>query len=137
MLKGKTFGLKYINQCIKILNPYSWEIFHMRNIDQKEWNRIKDTIDSTMSRNTKDKEEYVKIDIIQKLNTEKLKKIVNKEGCITISRFGIIANHCAWLIAQHSDHDKEFQKEYLRMMKENKKDVFLEDIEDLKKRLGI
>lgn len=137
MLKERTSGLKYLHECIKVLNPYSWQIFHMRNIDQKEWERIKTKIDPAMSRKEKDLEEYINIDKIQKLNTQKLKKIIDKKGCITISKFGMIASHCAWLIVQHSDHDREFQKEYLRMMEENKEDVFIENIESLRKRLMV
>ncbi|MDD3474680.1 MAG: hypothetical protein PHP08_02145 [Candidatus Dojkabacteria bacterium] len=137
MLKEKTSGFKYIYELIKLLNPYSWKIFHMRNIDQEEWKRIKTDIDSTMSRKEKDLEEYINIDKIQKLNTQKLKMILKRKGCITISRFGMIASHCAWLIVQHSDNDRVFQKEYLEMMEENKEDIFEENIKSLKRRLRI
>ncbi len=135
MLTEKTSGFKYLYEWMKILNPPSWRIFHMVNIDQKEWRRIKKSVDQKMSRREDDLEEYITIDNIQKLNTERLKKIINKNGCITVSRFGMIASHSAWLIAQHSDHDREFQKKYLKLMKENKKDVFLENIESLTRRL--
>lgn len=137
MLKEKTSGLEYIRQWIKVLKRDSWGIFHMRNIDQKEWNRIKENIDSKMSRKDKDKKEYIKIDNIQKQNTKRLKEIVSKQGCITISEFGIISSYCAWLIAQHSDHDRKFQNKYLEILKENRDDVFLENINSLKRRLKI
>ena len=135
MLKEKTSGLEYIRQWRKVLKKDSWEIFHMRNIDQKEWNRIKENIDSKMSRKEKDIQEYIKIDNIQKLNTQKLKNIIDKKGCITISSFGMIASHSAWLIIQHSDHDRKFQKKHLEIMEENGGDVFEENIKSLKRRL--
>jgi len=135
MLKEKTSGLEYINQWINLVNPCSWKIFHMRNIDQKEWKRIKKSIDPELSRKEKDKLEYIKINNIQKLNTEKLKEIINRKGCITISKFGMIASHSAWLIVQHSDHDRAFQIDYLNKMRENKDDVLLEDTEALERRL--
>jgi hypothetical protein len=137
MLKEKTSGFEYVNQWIKLVNPYSWKIFHMRNIDQQEWKRIKKSIDPELSRKEKDILEYIRIDNIQIFNTEKLKEIVYKKGCITISKFGMVASHSAWLIAQHSDHDKEFQKEYLKKMKENKEDVLLENFKSLEKRLVV
>ena len=107
----------------------------MRYIDQREWKRIRDNVDYKMSRKEKDKKEYIKIDKIQRLNTDKLKSIIDRKGCITISKFGIIASHSAWLIVQHSDHDREFQKKYLQMMKDHQDDVFKEDIKKLEKRI--
>jgi hypothetical protein len=135
MLIEKTSGLNYLSEFIKVLKPYSWQISHMRYIDQKEWKRITVDVDSTMSRKKSDKDEYLKIDSIQRINTEKLKKIVSRKGCITISRFGMIASHSAWLIVQHSDHDKDFQKNYLKLMKDKRDDVFKEDIKRLEKRI--
>jgi hypothetical protein len=64
MLKEKTTGFKYLYELVKVLNQDSWRIFHMRNIDQKEWKRIVDTVDPTMSRKEKDLGEYIKIDKI-------------------------------------------------------------------------
>jgi hypothetical protein len=135
MLKEKTSGLNYLSEFLKVLKPNSYKISHMRYIDQKEWKRIRDNVDYKMSRKEKDKIEYIKIDKIQKLNTEKLKILINRKGCITISKLGIIACHSAWLIVQHSDHDREFQKRYLKLMKENQEDVFKEDIKKLEKRI--
>ena len=135
MLKEKTPGFEYFSELIKLLNSYSYQIFYMRNIDQNEWERIKDNVDHKMSRKEKDKKEYIKIDKIQRVNTEKLKEIINKKGCITISRFGIIASHSTWLIVQHSDHDKDFRILRKKLMKENKEDVFKEDINKLERRI--
>jgi ATP-dependent Lon protease len=137
MLREKTSGFQYLYQWIKVLNQYSWKIFHMKNIDQKEWKRIIDKVDPSMSRKEKDLKEYTKVDNIQHRNTKKLKTIIDKKGCITISKFGMIASHSAWLIVQHSNHDREFQKRYLDLMEEQRKDVFIEDIKSLKRRLGV
>jgi len=90
-----------------------------------------------MSRKEEDLEEYLKIDKIMRLNTRNLKEITDKKGCITVSKFGMIASHSAWLIVQHSDHDREFQKKYLEMIRKNKKDVSLENIKSLEKRLEV
>ena len=137
MLAEKTCGLDYINQWFKMLHLHSYEIFHMRNIDQEEFNRIKSDIDPKISRKEKDKGEYIKIDKILKENTIRLKTIVENNGCITISKYGIISSHCAWLIAQHSDHDRNFQKEYLRLMEKNKGDVHEDNVLLLRRRLGL
>lgn len=42
-------------------------------------------------------------------NEDELKKILKVHGWVTISKFGKKADHEAWLIVQHSDHDPEFQ----------------------------
>jgi hypothetical protein len=137
MLREKTSGFQYLYQWIKVLNQYSWKIFHMRNIDQKEWKRITDKVDPSMSRKKKDLKEYIKVNNIQHRNTEKLKTIIDKEGCITISKFGMIASYSAWLIVQHSDHDRAFQRRYLDLMVRDKEDVFIENIRSLKRRLEV
>lgn len=49
-------------------------------------------------------------------HTLELKRLVKEYGCIRISQFGPHASHCAWLIAQHSDHDVAFQEHYLQLM---------------------
>lgn len=123
MLAERVSGFEYLSEWRKVLQPYSWEIFRMRNRDQREWNRIKRDVDSEMRRIKSQADEYLKIDEIQQDNTKRLKKIVSEVGCVTISRFGLIASHCAWLIVQHSDHDKDFQNEYLKLMRENIGDV--------------
>lgn len=49
-------------------------------------------------------------------NTKMLRAIVAKHGWPTISTFGKKASHQAWLLAQHADHDPEFQAEVLSLM---------------------
>lgn len=51
-------------------------------------------------------------------NTEKMKEIVGEIGWPTVSKVGKEASDMAWLLVQHADHDIEFQKECLRLMKE-------------------
>ncbi len=67
-------------------------------------------------------------------NTERLKEIISLYGWPTISKFGLKASRAAWLITQHSDHDLEFQKNSLGVMKslapgeiESKNIAYLED----------
>ncbi len=108
----------------------------MRNIDQIEWRRIVDEVDKDMIRTDKNKKEFIRIEKIMKDNTKILKQIVSQKGCITMSKFGLVASHCAWLIVQHSDHNLEFQKEYLRIMKENRGDVLERDVNTLEGRVN-
>ena len=49
-------------------------------------------------------------------NTTDLKALLIKWGWFTISEFGIDADHNAWLLAQHADHDREFQREILEIL---------------------
>jgi len=50
-------------------------------------------------------------------NTLGLKEIILEIGWPSISKVGEFGATCAWLIAQHSDHDIPFQKECLALMK--------------------
>lgn len=54
---------------------------------------------------------------MSKKNTERLKEIISEIGWPTISKVGEDASHAAWLIAQHSDHDLDFQRECLDLLK--------------------
>jgi hypothetical protein len=54
---------------------------------------------------------------VDKKNTKELKKIISKHGWPTISMVGKRASFCAWLLAQHADHDKRFQKKALKLLK--------------------
>jgi hypothetical protein len=65
-------------------------------------------------------------------NTSKLKRIVARYGWPTISQVGAPAAHAAWLIAQHSNHDAEFQEKALRLMRRlhrrSPREVFPQDV---------
>lgn len=50
-------------------------------------------------------------------NTERLKAIIAEIGLPTASKVGQLAASSAWLLAQHADHDPEFQTKYLNLMK--------------------
>jgi hypothetical protein len=50
-------------------------------------------------------------------HTKKLKQIVAEYGWPTIPRVGVEASNDAWLIAQHADHDRAFQKQCLEILK--------------------
>ena len=55
-------------------------------------------------------------------NTQSLKKILEREKWIRISKFGKKADHNAWLIVQHADLDPEFQKEVLKTLDKMRKE---------------
>ncbi len=57
-------------------------------------------------------------DRVQRVNTERLKGIVEKYGWPTIDLVGAKASRHAWLIIQHADHNVRFQKKCLAMMQE-------------------
>lgn len=50
-------------------------------------------------------------------NTKKLKAIIDEIGWPAISLVGAQASHQAWLLAQHADHDPEFQAYCLSLMR--------------------
>ena len=72
-------------------------------------------------------------DKIDAQNTETMKEIVRQMGWPTISKVGKEVSDMAELLVRHADHDVEFQKQCLQLMKEAKGDVdqinlaFLED----------
>ena len=49
------------------------------------------------------------INFMDKFHTNKMKKILDKQGWITISKFGQEADNQAWLLVQHASHDHFFQ----------------------------
>mgnify|MGYP001595563003 CR=1 FL=1 len=50
-----------------------------------------------------------------KKNTTELKKIIKKYGWPTIPLVGKRASFCAWLLVQHADHHRQFQKIELKL----------------------
>ena len=54
---------------------------------------------------------------IDKKNTHLLKEIIDQFGWPTIPMVGKKASFFAWLIAQHADHDIQFQKKVLKLLK--------------------
>lgn len=54
---------------------------------------------------------------IDKKNTKLLKKMIDQFGWPTIPMVGKKASFFAWLIVQHADHDVQFQKDVLKLIK--------------------
>ena len=92
----------------KLRNPLSEELVRMSEKDQAMRNK-------SMQGEPWDSS----IDVA---NTERLKAIVQKCGWPTISEFGVEGAQAAWLIAQHADHDVDFQSECLELMKKENPD---------------
>jgi hypothetical protein len=77
------------------------------------------------------------IEISQK-NTARLKEIISEIGWPTKSKVGEDASHAAWLIAQHSDYDLDFQKECLELLKAQPQDeIQLKEIGYLEDRVRV
>jgi hypothetical protein len=55
---------------------------------------------------------------IDRVNTERMKRIISQIGWPTISKVGKDASFNAWLLVQHADHDIEFQKQCLSLMEQ-------------------
>lgn len=55
---------------------------------------------------------------VDKGNTERMKKIISQYGWPGKSLVGDEAANGAWLLVQHADHDVEFQKDALRLLRE-------------------
>ncbi|PCI18997.1 hypothetical protein COB64_04490 [Candidatus Wolfebacteria bacterium] len=55
---------------------------------------------------------------VDKKNTQRMKEIIDEYGWPTKSMVGWHAANKAWLLVQHADHDVEFQKKCLKLMKE-------------------
>jgi hypothetical protein len=54
--------------------------------------------------------------LVDRTNTSRLAQIVATCGWPTISRFGQQADKDAWLLAQHSDRNRPFQREILALL---------------------
>lgn len=53
---------------------------------------------------------------IDRRNTEELKAIVEEHGWPTAAIVGADGAHAAWLLAQHADHDPDWQRHCLELM---------------------
>ena len=53
---------------------------------------------------------------VDKKNTRELKNIIKTYGWPDIDMVGKKASRCAWLIAQHADHDVRFQEYCLKLL---------------------
>jgi hypothetical protein len=55
---------------------------------------------------------------IDHANTERIKEVVDRHGWPGKSLVGADGAHAAWLLVQHADHDRPFQKRCLAVLKE-------------------
>lgn len=75
---------------------------------------------------------------VDKDNTEYLRKLVKAHGWPATSAVGPEASQAAWLLAQHADHDPEFQAYCLDLMKSLPEDeVSLANIAYLEDRVRV
>jgi ribonuclease BN (tRNA processing enzyme) len=81
------------------------EIVAMVEVDQKMRR------DASVSRERWDPE-------VDRRNTARLREIVEQIGWPTCSKVGLEAEHGAWLLVQHADADREFQRRCLELMRE-------------------
>ena len=103
------------------INDISWvknKLQVLVNIDQKarsllsypEQNKLKLT-DNIYFKKTLRKRLYVDTE-----HTSELKELLNKYNWFVISKFGKQADHNGWLLIQHQDHDRKFQKMVLKRL---------------------
>lgn len=59
---------------------------------------------------------------VDRLHTNKLKKIIARYGWPGKKLVGREGNQAVWLLAQHADHDLAFQKECLKLLKKSARD---------------
>lgn len=86
----------------------------------------------------KDHEVAEKMKEINIENAERMKEVIEQIGWPTASKVGKKQSSNAWLLVQHADHDIEFQKLCLNLMKESsKEDVDVADIAYLEDRIRV
>lgn len=73
--------------------------------------------DQTMrAKNLENPEEWD--EVLDKKNTDDLKQIIEEIGWPTITKVGVDGANHAWILAQHADHDPNFQGHCLEMLKQ-------------------
>jgi len=103
----------------------SKEIIAMAEADQKMRK------DSQSGKSTFDKN-------IDENNSTRLKQILKEiNGWPTISSVGEEASYAAWLIAQHADHNVNFQEECLKLILKSNNDVLPANIAYLTDRVAV
>lgn len=76
-------------------------------------------------------------EVLDQKNTARMKEIVNQIGWPTVSKVGREVSEMAWLLVQHADHDVEFQKRCLQLMREQPEEVSISDIAYLEDRICV
>jgi len=93
---------------------------------------------TTKSQHPTDPMPWEDVQKIRADNTCFLKEIVDKFSWPSNSLVGQTASHWAWFIAQHSDHDIDFQEKCLQLMKNLPKgDTNLPDLAHLEDRVRV
>jgi hypothetical protein len=54
---------------------------------------------------------------VDRTHAKRVNELIDKHGWLTRSKVGHDGMRSAWLLAQHADHDVEFQKKCLKLMK--------------------
>jgi hypothetical protein len=83
------------------------ELQEMSALDQAARKRIISTGSPELARIVED---------VDRVNTARLKQILDESGWPTITRVGVTGAHDAWLLAQHADRDPALQKRCLDLM---------------------
>lgn len=77
-------------------------------------------------------------EMLDQKNTARMKEIVDKIGWPTVSKVGKEVSEMAWLLVQHADHDVEFQKRCLQLMREKpEEEVSMSDSAYLEDRIRV
>lgn len=109
----------------KKFRAISVELQSMINVDQAMRNRCADNPDEWD-------------ETVDHRNTKYLKTIVNEIGWPSISKVGREGSSNAWLLVQHADHNPDFQKKCLELMKsESEGEVSKRDIAYLEDRIAV
>lgn len=83
-----------------------------------EWMQKQSTTDAEAAKKQTEQPVVLKVAEIDKANTEWLKAIVQQHGWPRKSLVGADGAHNAWLLVQHADHDRTFQKKCLDLMRD-------------------
>jgi hypothetical protein len=95
------------------------KLAHMVNVDQ--YTRRFAMTPSTSGYSAAEKADFEqrfgsRFDQVDSRNTADLKQLLEIHGWFTISRFGGEADTAAWLLVQHADQDRAFQRRVLTML---------------------
>ena len=82
-----------------------------------EWMKERGVADPAKAKQTENEPIFKKLTEIDAANTKWLKEVVDKHGWPGASFVGKNGAHDAWLLVQHADRDREFQKKCLLLMK--------------------
>ena len=81
---------------------------------------VRRSVDQSLreSDNAPSSEEVSRLVVVTRQNTIRLAAIIKRCGWPDEQRFGPVAAEGAWLLAQHSDHDRAFQRQARRLIKD-------------------